>query len=112
MICGGDLVEAYFGYWPDFADGRVERFMFTLPASVFMTVYYIDSDLNKAARVELAFSGVKEIGLSEIASDNVIDRLALHLTSGIATIEATYLMFNPALKPTYLTSLRAAKRAA
>jgi hypothetical protein len=91
MILRADLVESIFGYWPEFADGRVTSFTFDAAGSISMVVSYIDSDLRKCARVGLRFSGVSKVDLSDLLSENVIDALHIpDLGAGIVDIQACH----------------------
>lgn len=91
MILRADLVESIFGYWPEFADGRITSFSFEASDSISMVISYIDSDLRKCARIGLRFSGVSDVDLSDLLSENVIDALHMpYLGAGVVDIEACY----------------------
>ncbi|OOG45632.1 Imm50 family immunity protein [Rhodanobacter sp. C01] len=91
MISHAELVESIFGYWPEFSDGRIEFFSFEQPGIVCLRIFYIDSNIQKAAAVSLRFTGVIDIDLSEVLSENVIDVLSVSSTSpAIVTIEGCY----------------------
>jgi len=91
MILHAELVESIFGYWPEFADGRIELFSFEQPRIICLRIFYIDSDIQKAATVSLRFTGVTDIDLSGVLSENVIDVLSVSSTSpAIVTIEGCY----------------------
>jgi hypothetical protein len=91
MISHSKLVESIFGYWPEFADGRIQSFSYEHPGVVSLTIFYIDSQVAKAATVSLRFIGVTELDLSELCSENIVD--ALNISSErpcLVTIEACY----------------------
>lgn len=91
MILRADLVESIFGYWPTFADGRMISLTVEAAGSISMVISYIDSDLRRCARIGLRFSGVSNVDLSDLLSENVID--ALHIPvdgAGVVDIEACY----------------------
>ena len=91
MISHAELVESIFGYWPEFSDGRIELFSFEHPGIIRLRIFYIDSDIQKAATVCLRFNGVTDIDLSGVLSENVIDVLSVSSTSpAIVTIEGCY----------------------
>ena len=94
MINEAQKVERYFGYWPQFCDGRIERFTYEQAGGrrvIELSIDYIDSDKALAATVVLQFSGVSELELSELMSVNVLD--ALHIAEGDpvqVTLESAY----------------------
>jgi hypothetical protein len=91
MISRAELVESIFGYWPEFADGRIEFFSFEQPGIICLRIFYIDSSIQKAATVSLRFTGVTDVDLSEILSENVVDALSVSSVSpAIVTIEGCY----------------------
>jgi hypothetical protein len=77
MILRADLVESFFGYWPDFADEKITSFTFEATGSISTVISYIDSKLRKSALIELRFSGVSKVDLSCPMSENVIDALRI-----------------------------------
>ena len=77
-ITNKELVVSYFGYWPIFADSKiVELYINNETNSIKMVIHYIDSDKNKKAKISLVFSGVKELELNEVRTENVLDELAI-----------------------------------
>ena len=91
MIAESHQVESYFGYWPEFADGKIERFAFLRSGSIELSISYIDGEKQVGATVSLKFSGVSEVDLSELRSENVLD--ALRISAGVpvqVSIEACY----------------------
>jgi len=91
MISHAELVESIFGYWPDFADGKIQLFSFERTGVVLLSIYYIDSQLSKAATVNLRFAGVTELNLSELRSENVVDVLSISSeSSALVTSEGCY----------------------
>ena len=91
MISHAEIVESIFGYWPDFADGKIHLFSFERTGQtgvVLLSIYYIDSQLSKAATVNLRFTGVTELDLSALSSENVVDVLSISSESAaLVTIE-------------------------
>jgi len=77
MISHAETVETIFGYWPEFADGRIELFSFEWPGIICLRISYIDSNTKMAAIVSLRFSGVTDIELSELHSENILDVLSI-----------------------------------
>ena len=91
MISHAELVESIFGYWPEFADGRIELFSFEQPGVIRLRIFYIDSQINKAATVTLQFTGVTDVDLSELCKENIVDVLSISEASPfLVTIEACY----------------------
>ncbi|OOG60528.1 hypothetical protein B0E47_02825 [Rhodanobacter sp. B05] len=91
MISHAELVESIFGYWPEFADGRIELFSFEQPGIVCLRIFYIDANIKRAATVSLRFTGVTEVDLSEFRSENVVDALSISSVSpSVVTIEGCY----------------------
>ncbi|OZB58541.1 MAG: hypothetical protein B7X39_18020 [Lysobacterales bacterium 14-68-21] len=91
MISHSETVESIFGYWPEFADGRIELFSFEWPGIICLRIAYIDSNTKKAAIVSLRFSGVTDIELSELHSENIVDVLSISSEPpNIVTIESCY----------------------
>ncbi|MBB6600644.1 hypothetical protein H6X63_13470 [Luteimonas sp. MC1825] len=77
MITGSETVTSVFGYWPEFADARVLSFGFSAEGTVSLVLLYIDASASKSAEVSLSFSGVRELDLGALASENVLDRLTV-----------------------------------
>ncbi|MGY1424165.1 Imm50 family immunity protein [Lysobacter sp. A289] len=77
MISKSDAVTSIFGYWPEFADARLISFSYSADSSVTLELFYIDVSAGKGAVVSLLFAGVRDIELNDLASDNVLDRLAI-----------------------------------
>ena len=77
MISQSHLVESHFGYWPDFADAKIVEFSWAKSGSLCLALHYIDAEQPKNATVWLQFSGVSELDLSELRSENVLDSLRL-----------------------------------
>jgi Immunity protein 50 len=75
MITNAEMVESYFGYWPEFTDGKIVSFGYEAPNVIFMMISYFDAGTNKGAKIGLQFSGVSRIDLSELRSENVIESL-------------------------------------
>jgi hypothetical protein len=57
MIQGAELVESYFGYWPEFCDAKITSILYEAHSSLVIGLLYIDSDLGKAADIQLKFLG-------------------------------------------------------
>ncbi len=76
MISKADDVTSYFGYWPQFCDGRIVSFSLS-NGVVQLAVRYGDADLRKAAEVHIRFSGASEVDLNELASQNILDELSV-----------------------------------
>ena len=77
MLTGSETVTAIFGYWPEFADARVLSFGFSTEGTASLSLSYIDASLGKSAQVSLAFSGVRDLSLGDLASENVLDCLTV-----------------------------------
>jgi len=91
MILHAETVESIFGYWPEFSDGRIELFSFERPGIICLRISYIDSNIQKAAIVSLRFSGVTDIDLSELRSENIVDVLSISSESpAVVTIKGCY----------------------
>jgi hypothetical protein len=91
MIFHAETVESIFGYWPEFSDGRIELFSFERPGIICLGISYIDSNIQKAAVVSLRFSGVTDVDLSELCSENIVDVLSISSESPtVVTIESCY----------------------
>ena len=91
MISHAELVEDFFGYWPDFADAKVVDFGWTLPGGIELALHYIDAGRGKDAVVKLRFSGVSNVRLTDLMSGNVVDCLSISRGPPFAIeIEACY----------------------
>jgi hypothetical protein len=91
MISHSETVESIFGYWPEFSDGRIELFSFERPGTIFLRICYIDSNIQKAAVVSLGFSGVTDIELQGLRSENIVDVLSISSEPPtVVTIESCY----------------------
>jgi hypothetical protein len=77
MISHAEKVESYFGYWPLFCDGKITSLAFAQPGTILLVIDYIDAEKPRRAEVSLKFSGVTEVDLSELRSENVIDALRI-----------------------------------
>lgn len=91
MIAGRHQVEAYFGYWPEFCDGRIVGFSYSRPAELRLVVSYSDVENGKRAEVHLRFLGARELELENLRTENVLD--ALRIVEGsrtVVTLEGCY----------------------
>ena len=89
MIANSHLVTEHFGYWPEFCDAHLEGFAFETSGTILFSLFYIASDINKKAHIHFRFTGVSDIDLSELRSENVIDEIKIENSSPIAvSIEA------------------------
>jgi len=77
MISKSDAVTSIFGYWPEFADARLTSFNYSADGTVALDLFYIDASAGKGAAVSLSFTGVRDIDLSGLASENVLNRLSI-----------------------------------
>jgi hypothetical protein len=77
MLKKNELVTSYFGYWPEFSDGKIEKIVFDSGGALELTIHYIDVDQKKAAQVGLRFEAVSDIELTDFRSENVVDRLRI-----------------------------------
>lgn len=68
---------SYFGYWPEFADGKIMRFLIEMPGTIELAIHYIDSEKKKSAHIGLRFYCVSEVLLRELGVENVIDSLQI-----------------------------------
>ena len=75
MVQNSAGVIAYFGYWPQFCDARIQQFSFCLPGTIKLSLFYIDSDKNKQATIELMFSNVTNMEFNDLITQNIIDKL-------------------------------------
>ena len=91
MIANSSGVIAHFGYWPLFCDAKVESFSFSLPGTLKLSVRYIDADQNKKATIDLLFSGITNMELNELRTENVVDEIIIREGVEIeVSIEAAY----------------------
>ena len=91
MINDAEKIEHYFGYWPQFCDGRIERLVYEQAGIIELSIAYIDSDKALSATVFLQFCGVSELELYDLMTANVLD--VLHIAEGDpiqVTLEAAY----------------------
>jgi len=64
---------------------------FAQPGTITLVIDYIDAEKHRGAEVSLKFSGVTEIELSELRSENVIDALRIpEVFPAQVTLEACY----------------------
>jgi Immunity protein 50 len=77
MISQSESVKSIFGYWPEFADAKVVLVAYEQPDVIRLHLSYIDVQLEKAAVVSLQFSGVKDLELTGLSSENVLDSLSI-----------------------------------
>ena len=70
------LVKDHFGYWPEFADAKVVNFSWAQPGQIDLALHYVDADQGKDAIISLRFSGVSDVELSDLKSENVVDCLS------------------------------------
>jgi len=76
MIKNVTKVIEHFGYWPEFCDAKIKSFS-NDSGVINITIDYIDSDQSKSALIDLKFSDVSQVELSELKSENVIDLLKI-----------------------------------
>ncbi len=76
-IANSEAVISHFGYWPEFADASVVRFLFEVPGAISFTVRYGDATTGKSGEVDLRFSGVTRAEINELRGQNVLDRLVV-----------------------------------
>lgn len=69
-------VKETFGYWPAFCDGHIVGFKAD-SSSIKLKIDYIDSDKSIRSLVEINFSNVSDVQLSEYAEGSVIDTLRI-----------------------------------
>ena len=55
MIKNKELVTSHFGYWPEFADGKVMRLTFDYSGDIEIVVHYIDAEKQKSGNIGLRF---------------------------------------------------------
>ena len=91
MIARAEEVESYFGYWPLFCDGKIKSLTYIQPGTITLAISYVDAEKQKGAEVTLMFSGVTDVELSELRSENVIDALRIPENfPALVTLEACY----------------------
>jgi hypothetical protein len=81
MLHNSAEVIEYFGYWPLFCDAKIQEFSFGMPGTIKISLAYIDSDKGNRATIGLLFSGVTDMELSELRTENVIDELVVRVGS-------------------------------
>lgn len=77
MISQRELVESFFGHWPEFADADIKLFTWARGQSIELELMYGEQALGKSAVVGLRFTGVRDIDLTEFRSQNVLDCLRI-----------------------------------
>ena len=77
MTSHSDSLVSYFGYWPDFADGKILELEWEASGHLRLVIHYIDANTSREATVGLRFAGVTQILLSELRSENVLDALVI-----------------------------------
>jgi len=77
MITKEKLVTSYFGYWPEFADGKIEKLTYDATRGIELAVHYIDSVKQKSAHIGLRFGSVSDVSLNNLLSEKVIDSLRI-----------------------------------
>lgn len=92
IIANSKRVEDYFGYWPQFCDGKILSLQFEKKGNINLRISYIDTDQNKRAITDLCFENVSEVELHELRSENVLDELSTEKNGSMITItlEACY----------------------
>lgn len=91
MITRAVDVESYFGYWPLFCDGKINSVTYVRDGTLTLAISYVDAEKQKMAEVTLTFSGVTDVELSALRSENVIDALRIpEVLPGQVTLEACY----------------------
>jgi hypothetical protein len=91
MIAHAEKVESHFGYWPLFCDGKINSLAYIQPGAITLVISYADAEKQKAAEVTLTFSGVTDVELSDLKSENVIDALRIpEALPDQVTLEACY----------------------
>ena len=91
MILRSDAVESIFGYWPEFADAKVLRLAYESNGTICLDISYIDAKQGKGAVIGLRFTEAKDVALTDLLSENVLDRL--HISEGAfmrVELEACY----------------------
>ncbi len=91
MIQCAEIVESYFGYWPQFCDAKITFMLYEAHSSLILGLSYIDSDQRKVADIRLKFSGVSDVELTDFCSENVLDALRISPESPTTVrLEACY----------------------
>jgi len=84
MISNSELVEAFFGYWPEFADAKGIKFGWAQSGAVDLALHYIDAGRGKNAIVSFRFDGVTNVRITDLVSENVLDCLSISPGTPIA----------------------------
>lgn len=91
MIQRAEMVESYFGYWPEFCDAKITSILYEAHSSLILGLSYIDSDQRKVADIRLKFSGVSDVQLTDFCSENIVDVLRISPESpATVSLEACY----------------------
>jgi hypothetical protein len=77
MVTNAEEVTKHFGYWPEFADGRIFRFAFEAIGVISLTISYGDAMTRRSGEIDLRFTGVFEAELNELRAENVLDALRI-----------------------------------
>lgn len=77
MISQSEAVESIFGYWPEFADAKILLLAYERPDIIRLDLSYIDVELEKTAVIGLRFVGVRDLYLTDLRSENVLDSLSI-----------------------------------
>ena len=77
MIINQESVVEMFGYWPKFCDARFTNFSYSASSDIRVNIFYIDADQAKEANIEIVFSGVKEVQLNDLLTENYIDEITI-----------------------------------
>lgn len=77
MFANSEAVTSHFGYWPEFADGRVLRFSFEALGTISLSLRYGDALTGRSGEVDLRFEQVTRVELDELREQNVLDALVL-----------------------------------
>jgi hypothetical protein len=91
MIKKKELVILHFGYWPEFADGKVNRFTFDASGAIELVIHYMDAENQISGYIGFRFGSVSDVELTELRSENVIDSFSINASEPhTVTIEACY----------------------
>lgn len=77
MIKHAAQIESYFGYWPLFCDAKIINFSLAEYGVLILALRYSDADKNISAEINIKFSEVSQMELSELRTENVIDELRI-----------------------------------
>lgn len=77
MVANAESVTSHFGYWPEFSDGTVLRFLFEAPGTISLSLRYGDATTGRSGEVDLRFERVTRAELDELREQNVLDALVL-----------------------------------